>query len=77
MNQMTSADVLAAADNPDASKKSGQVCEANFYNGELYLAKGAKDEAIRLLRLAASDCPHGFNEWGDANAELKILGAAP
>jgi hypothetical protein len=25
----------------------------------------------RLFRLAASDCPHGFIEWGVANAELK------
>jgi hypothetical protein len=33
-----------------------------------------KDEATRLFRLAASDCPHIFNEWDAANAELKALG---
>jgi lipoprotein NlpI len=77
MNQMTPAAVLAAADDPDATRKNSQTCEANFYSGELSLAKGSKDEAIRLLRLAASDCPHGFNEWDAANAELKALGAVP
>ena len=76
-DQMTPAAVLAAADDPDAAKKVGRICEANFYSGELSLTKGAKDEAIRLFRLAASGCPHGFNEWDAANAELKTLGATP
>jgi lipoprotein NlpI len=76
LGQMTPAAVLAAADDRDAKKKKGQVCEANFYSGELALQTGAKDEATRLFRLAASDCPHGFTEWGAANAELKALGAA-
>jgi lipoprotein NlpI len=67
--------VLAAADNPDAARKKGQVCEANFYSGEFSLAKGMKDEATRFFRMAASDCPHNFNEW-NANAELKALGVA-
>ena len=76
-DQMTPAAVLAAADDPDATKKKGQVCEANFYNAEFSLAKGLKDEAIHLFRLAASDCPHSFNEWDAANAELRALGAGP
>ena len=77
MDQMTPAAVLAAADDPDATKRKGQVCEANFYSGELSLTKGLKDEATRLFRLAASDCPHSFNEWDGANAELKALGVVP
>jgi lipoprotein NlpI len=77
MDQTTPAAVLAAADDPDATRKQGQVCEAIFYSGELSLTKGLKDEATRLLRLAASDCPHSFNEWDAANAELKALGAVP
>jgi lipoprotein NlpI len=77
MDQMTPAAVLAAADDPDATKKKGQVCEAIFYSGELSLTKGLKDEATRLFRLAASDCPHSFNEWDAANAELKALGVVP
>jgi lipoprotein NlpI len=77
MGQMTPGALLAAADNPDATTKRDQVCEANFYIGELSLMKGSKDEATRLFRLAASGCPHGFVEWDAANAELKALGATP
>jgi lipoprotein NlpI len=77
LGQMTPADVLAAADDPDAAKKKGRVCEANFYSGELALRTGAKDVATSLFRLAASECPKTFDEWLAANAELKALGAAP
>jgi lipoprotein NlpI len=77
LGQMTPAAVLAAADDPDATKKKGQVCEANFFSGEQSLIKGANAEAIRLFRLAASDCPDNFPEWYAAKAELKALGAAP
>jgi len=69
--------VLAAADDPDAKKKKSQVCDANFYSGELALRLNAKDEAVRLFRLAASGCARDVNEWFAANAELKALGAAP
>src|SRR5258708_14188921 len=77
MDQMTPAAVLAAADDPDATKKKGPVCDAIFFSGELSLTKGLKDEATRLFRLAASDFPHSFNEWDAANAELKALGVVP
>jgi lipoprotein NlpI len=77
MGQMTSDALLTAADDPNVTTKTGQVCEANFYTGELSLMKEAKDEAIRLFRLAASDCPRDFTEWNAANAELEALGAAP
>ena len=70
-------DPLAAADDPNSETKKGQICEANFYTGELALLKGTKDDAIRLFRLAASGCPHGFVEWDGANAELKALGVRP
>jgi lipoprotein NlpI len=76
LGQMPAAAVLAAADDPDATKKKGQVCEANFYSGEWAMRQGAKDEAARLFRLAASDCPKTFNEWSADNAELKALGTA-
>jgi lipoprotein NlpI len=69
--------VLAAADDPDTKKKKNQVCEANFYGGELALRLGAKDEAVRLFRLAASGCAKDVNEWFAANAELKALGETP
>jgi lipoprotein NlpI len=69
--------VLAAADDPDAKKKNHQVCEANLYGGELALRLNAKDEAVRLFRLAASGCAKDVNEWFAANAELKALGETP
>jgi lipoprotein NlpI len=77
LGQMTPAAVLAAADDSDAKKKKGQICEANFYSGELALKQGAKDEAVRLFRLATSDCPKNSDEWAAANAELKAFGAVP
>jgi lipoprotein NlpI len=73
LGQTTPAAVLAAADHPDAATKRGQVCEANFYSGQLALQQGAKAEAARLFRLAATGCPHEFVEGSSANAELAAL----
>ena len=55
----------------------GQVCEAYFYAGELALERGATDEAVRLLHLAADACPRRHLEWSAANAELHKLNAKP
>jgi hypothetical protein len=78
LGQTTPAAVLAAADDPDAETRKGQVCEANFYSGELALQHGSKDEAERLFRLAATDCPGDeFVERAAANAEVKALGRIP
>jgi tetratricopeptide (TPR) repeat protein len=77
LGELSPADVLAAADDPDAIKKQGQVCEANFYTGELVLHNGDKTEAARLFKLAAADCPKTFDEFSAANAELKGLYMRP
>ncbi|MGB7125369.1 MAG: tetratricopeptide repeat protein [Methylovirgula sp.] len=77
LGRATPAAVLAAANDPDATKRKGQVCEADFYGGEFALRTGAKDEAVALFRLASSNCPKYFDEWGAANHELKALGSAP
>jgi tetratricopeptide (TPR) repeat protein len=76
MGQTTPSALLTAAESPDAKTRNARVCETNFYTGELSLMEGSKVEAIRLLRLAASDCPHDFLEWDGANADLKLLDAA-
>jgi lipoprotein NlpI len=76
LGQMTPAAVLAAADSSDAVRKKGQTCIANFYTAELAVRTGAKDEAARLFRLAASDCPHDYVEWTAASPELKALGSS-
>jgi len=65
--------VLAAADDLIISKKRGQVCEANFYAGELALSQGAVEEAGRLLRLAVDECPRTFIERSAAKADLRRL----
>jgi len=59
------------------NKKQRQVCDANFFTGELALQRGAKDEAVGLFRIAAAECQKNTNLWADANAELKALGAHP
>ena len=77
LKKITPDALLAAADVPDAERKKGQVCEANFYTAELDLLQGTNDEAIALFRHVATDCPKSLNVWQDAVAELKTLGAAP
>jgi hypothetical protein len=77
MDQMTPAAVLAAADEPDPTRKKSQVWEANFCSGKLSSTNGLKEEATPLFRLAASDCPRGFNEWLAANTEPKAPGLVP
>jgi len=77
LGQLTPEALLAAADNHDPKTEKGQVCEANFYSGELALQQGKKDEAARLFKLAANDCPKGLIEWAAASAELMALGVAP
>jgi lipoprotein NlpI len=66
--------VLAAADDADPKTKRGQVCEANFYSGQLALQQGAREEAVRRFRLAAADCTQEFVEGGAAKSELAALG---
>jgi lipoprotein NlpI len=77
LGQLTAEAVLAAADDPNANTKNGQLCEANFYTGELALQRGDKDDATRLFKLAAGACLKTFTEWLAANAELKALGDQP
>jgi lipoprotein NlpI len=76
LGQTTSAEVLAAAADPNAAIQIGQVCETNFYSGEWALRQGKKDAAKPLFENAARDCPRTFIERGASIAELKALGAA-
>jgi tetratricopeptide (TPR) repeat protein len=72
LGQLTPEAVLAAA-NSIPQTVEGQVCEANFYTGELALQQTRKDEAKRRFALAAADCP----TWrAEAIAELKALGVS-
>ena len=44
------------------------------YIAEMALQRGARDEAVRLLRLVASDCSKATEAWAYASAELRALG---
>ncbi len=66
--------MYAATENPNAKKKSEQICEAKFYAAEARLLKGATEDAIPLLRAAEKECPPTFYESHGASAELKRLG---
>ena len=74
LGQMTPDAVLAAAESPNAQMQRDQICEANFYGGELALQRGTKDEATRLFKLATDGCPKSSIEYQSATAELKALG---
>jgi lipoprotein NlpI len=73
LGQSTPAAVLAAANDPDPKTKLGQICEANFYSGELALQQGNKGEAARLFNIAAKSCPSEFVEGPAAKDELEAL----
>jgi lipoprotein NlpI len=77
LGQLTPDAVLAAADDRDGKTKQFQVCEANFYSGQRALEQGAKDDAIRFFRLAASDCPKGTEDWAFFHGELRAQGISP
>jgi lipoprotein NlpI len=77
LGELTLAETLAAADDKDAAKKRGQVCDANLYGAELELLQSQQDEALHLYRLAAIDCPNDSIESIAANSALRALGATP
>ncbi|TQF37779.1 hypothetical protein UNPF46_18905 [Bradyrhizobium sp. UNPF46] len=66
--------LLASAQDNSVQKTRERLCEANFYAGEL--EQGA-DQAVRLLRAAADECPKRFLEWAAAKAELHKLETKP
>jgi lipoprotein NlpI len=74
LGQADVAQTLAAAYDRDPKTSVGQTCEADYYGGEFELTKKNKPEAMRLLGLAAHDCPHGFIESTAAIAELIVQG---
>jgi lipoprotein NlpI len=76
LGQSTLPVLLAAADDPDAEKRSAQTCGAHFYGGEWALRQNDKPEAARLFRLAVKDCPSDLYLGRAARAELKAMGEA-
>jgi tetratricopeptide (TPR) repeat protein len=63
----------AAENTPGAHERRLRVCEADFYTAEYDLAKGARDDARRLLQSAVEGCPAGAPEATFAKAALQRL----
>ncbi len=63
----------AAENAPGAYERRLRICEADFYTAEFDLAKGAPDDARRLLQSAIDGCPRGAPEATFAKAELRRL----
>jgi tetratricopeptide (TPR) repeat protein len=72
LGDANAAQALTAAHDDDPKTSTGRSCEANFYSGELALLTKNKQEGMRLLRRAASDCPRGYIEAPAAMAELIV-----
>jgi tetratricopeptide (TPR) repeat protein len=71
LGELSAAQTIAAAADPDPKTQAAQTCEANFYSGELALLnKKSKPEGLRLLKLASKDCPLDYIESTAAIAEL-------
>ena len=73
LGELNAEQAFAAAFDTDSQVKAAQTCEANFYSGELALLKKNKNEAQRLLKLAADTCPPSFVESTAALADLIAL----
>jgi lipoprotein NlpI len=72
LGESNAAQTLAAAQSNDPKINRGRSCEANFYSGELALLAKNKQQALQLLKRAASDCPRGYIEAPAALAELIV-----
>lgn len=77
LGEITLTAMFEAAEDNDARKRRGQLCEANFFGGEVAVGEGAREEAGRMFRSAVADCPKTFMEWPAAGAELKAMNASP
>jgi tetratricopeptide (TPR) repeat protein len=60
LGEMTLEAVLAAADSPDPGVQKGQICEANFYAGELALQRGRNGRRGAAVRPCCGRLPEEF-----------------
>jgi lipoprotein NlpI len=77
LGEASPAETLKIAETTGPVNKTTQICEADFYVGEYDMATGAKDEALRLLRLAHQNCTPLDDQWRAADSEIKQLAKAP
>lgn len=74
--KLTPEEAAAKAGRGDDGVIAGQKCEADFYVGEWYLARGKADAAKPLIASAVAHCPKEFIETSAAVAEAARLGLA-
>ena len=72
LGESNAAQTLAAAHDNDPKINRGRSCEASFYSGEFALLGKNKQQALQMLKRAASDCPRGYIEAAAATAELIV-----
>ncbi|MBV8927335.1 MAG: tetratricopeptide repeat protein [Bradyrhizobium sp.] len=72
IGESDAAQTLAAARDNDPKTSRGRSCEANFYSGEFALLAKNKQQALQMLKRAASDCPRTYIEAPAAMAELIV-----
>ena len=70
---VTPEDILRAARVGDAKTVKDNMCEANFYLAEWWLAKKGVEPALPLLEDVRDNCRHDFIEYSAAGAELARL----
>lgn len=70
LGESNAGQTLAAAHDNDPQINRGRSCEANFYSGEFALLGKNKQQALQMLKRAASDCPRGYVEAAAALAEV-------
>jgi lipoprotein NlpI len=73
LGESTLQNVIAAIDNSNEETRRERNCEANFFGAQL---QSRKEDTLRLLRLAESDCPK-YLEWIAANIELNTPNILP
>jgi len=73
IGQLTEADLLRAAANPDAQTDREQHCEAWFYAGMKQLLAGDSTTAAGDFQKCQATGVENFEEYSSAGAELKLL----
>jgi tetratricopeptide (TPR) repeat protein len=74
---ITFGDLQSAAEDSDELERPEQECDTYFFAGELSLLRTEKDEAVKLLQIAANTCPKYSFGWQGGRLELKMLGLQP
>ena len=73
--QLAELDFLAAAQDADARKAAGQLCEANFYVASKHLLADDQAAASDYFEKSISTARKDFVEYSSAVADLKLLNA--